>query len=381
MKIGIFDPNLDSKGHFLAFNKHIIKLLYGKKNEVVFFDVANIFKSNCPQEDVKFINVADVTMAELSGELKTLFRRLIFLIKEFFWFKDVIKKIQETKPDFLIITSPGYFSFYFFRLNVRFAIIFHFGWLLFSGREFSVRYFMQILRKKVILRFLRGAAVVFTLSDYLNGKMSGFNFKRAEWLPYICFENFDVLSKQNKNPKKFTISTPGVIYQGKNIDFILDAYKKYNLNFKYIVAGFPIGDYGNKIVKTIESLAKTVPVSGIFKYLSSKEYNELIRISSFVLLPYSSERSNGISAVMQDAFENNTPIIAPDIEPFRYYVNKYKLGLLYKPDDQASFAQIIEIASRMDKKSFASSFSVFKKDFSYAENSERFKKIIYEVAT
>ena len=389
MKIGIFDPNLDSKGHFLPFNRHIIKLLQDKNNRIIFFDIADILKNSCQEKNIEFINVADTPMAELSGELITLSDRFVFLAKEFFWYREVYKKIsrwqshrgsstesgQKNKIDFLIITSLGYFFFDFFIPKVKFAAILHTSDILVFEKKHSIKYFMQVLKKWVALKFLCQAEVVFTLDEYLKDKISIFNFKNTEWMPYTCFENPGSGVYSEKKIKEFTLLTPGAIYRGKNIDFVLDVYKKYNLNFKYIIVGFPIGVYGRKIVKTVESLEKNTLITGIFRYLPDEEYKEMIQRSSFVLLPYSKERSNGISAVMHDAFENNTPIIAPNMRPFNYYVNKYSLGLLYAPNEE-SFISVLKKASKIDTSIYKDNFEKFKKDFSYSKTQKKIRRII-----
>jgi len=379
MKIGIFDPNLEPKGHYLKFNSHIIKLLEDGDNEIVFFDICNIFKNNF-KGNIKFVNVADKTIIDLFGKHGTPLKKwFVFFVKEFFWYRKVSKKIQKSKIDFLIITSEGYFFFYFFIPKIKFAVIFHrIESVLFFGKKYSIKYIVQSIRRKIILRLLRRAQVVFVLTEHLKDKLKPFYFRCVEWIPYLCFENFNNKMFCKKKMECFTISTPGSIYYGKNIDFALETYKKYNLSFKYIIAGFPSAGYGKKIVEVVKSLPRNTPITGIFKYLSDKEYKKIIQRSTFVLLPYSAERTSGISAVMLDAFENNTPIIAPDIEPFTYYANKYKIGLLYNTESHVSLAKTIEMASRMTKKNFENNFLIFKKDFSYDEFGARFKEIIFE---
>ncbi len=322
--------------------------------------------------------MADVTMVKLSGELITLSDRFVFLVKEFFWYKEAIKKIQKNNIDFLIITSPGYLFFYFFIPKIKFAIILMTNGILVFEKKYSVKYFMQVLKKMVVLTFLRQAEVVFTLAEYLKDEIIGFKFKNTEWIPYTCFENSDSGVYPERRGGEFTLLTPGAIYRSKNIDFVLDIYKKYKLDFKYIIAGFPIDVYGRKIVKTIESLGKNMSITGIFRYLPDEEYKEMIRRSSFVLLPYSTERNNGISAVMQDAFENDTPVIAPNIKPFNHYINKYSVGLLYEPNDD-SFIGVLRKASKIDKIVFKDGFIAFKEDFSYVKVRERLKKMFSEI--
>jgi len=247
-----------------------------------------------------------------------------------------------------------------------------------TAKRFSIDYFKEFFKKKLVIHFLKQAKLIFLLDEYLKDDILRIGFKKINWIPDRCFEEVNLENKNLKEDIDFNILTPGGLYQGRNVDFdfVFEAYKKYNLNFEYKIVGMPKDDYGKKMVEKIRLLENKLPIHGIFEYLSDQDYKEIISKASFVLLPYSPERYDQVPAVMFDAFENDTPIIAPNVQPFNYYLSKYKLGFLYNHNELLSFIKVLEKASKVSKKSFSDNFLLFKKDFCYKKTQERVRIII-----
>lgn len=369
--IGFFDPNLSCIGHYKRFNRHLVRL-FGSNEKIIFFDINNVFFDSFKDDikNIEFITVSDKSISDIYRNAKTFSLKWFkALMNEFFWWKDICKKIEDNNIDILMISSLGYLSFFLIRPKVKYVTIITTNEIFFFKKQISFRYLLQRIKKRIILNFLAKAQGIFTLDEYLKNEISIFNFKNLDWIPDRCFEK-NIVDGKSIISENFNMITPGLIYQGKNLEFVLDAYKQYNLSYNYVIAGKPVGEYGEKIIKEVEEMKNNFPITGIFDYLSESQYAKLIKQATFILLPYSSDRSGQISGVMYDAFENQTPIIAPDVRPFNYYINKYSLGLLYQPND-SSFIKTIEIASKMKKKSFNENFYTFKKDFLYSNVQKR----------
>jgi glycosyltransferase involved in cell wall biosynthesis len=213
---------------------------------------------------------------------------------------------------------------------------------------------------------LNSALSLITLEESTveNLKQNGF---KSFWIPYELFSdpektNDDKLLRTNN---EFVISTVGVIYEGKNIDFIINTLKNKRIaDVKYIISGFPYDEYGQRIKKEVEDLHNEM-IEGHFEYLSEEEYTRAIKTADFIVLSYSKDRSDQASGVFFDAIKYNRPVIAPNVEPFKYYIEKYKIGLMFEENDEESFVQQINMAKKLGTSYFIKNINDFKRDFSY----------------
>lgn len=155
----------------------------------------------------------------------------------------------------------------------------------------------------------------------------------------------------------------GTIRPSKQIEFCLEAMKRINKsNILYTIAGRCREDkeYGDKI----NLLAASTPnVVRIDRYIPDEEYEQLLNDCDFVVLCDEKEASCASNGTMSEALLHGKPIIAPDINPFKYEVEKYGVGFLYKYGDVVSLCNVLERAIYKDTTEFVEKISVYQENF------------------
>ena len=394
MKIGIFDPNLEEFGHYIYFNKHIAKLLDSKDNKLVFLDIAGIFHKNYSQNlrleesTFQFVNVSDVPCPSdrennhIYDDVTHLSQYKMYM-SDRSWYKEVFKKISALNLDITLITSHGRAPMFTVVPNFKFGIILHTSRILKVYGKHWLQTFLRRISRKFNKKFLDKSSIIFTLELYLVKELQREGLNNVFYVPYKCFnsamdKNFP--SDYGLKENEFTLLTIGVIYKGKGLDSVLNIYDKYNLDTPYSIVGLSSGEYGNLIDKKVQELqTRNLPVKRIPMYLSDEEYRNFISKADFVLLPYSVTRYDQTSGVMYDALEQNTPIIAPAIEPFKSYVENYDIGLLYNPEDDLSFVNTVKKARHLGKSYFWGNIERFKKQFTYSIWKEKIFDILTKI--
>ncbi len=64
----------------------------------------------------------------------------------------------------------------------------------------------------------------------------------------------------------------------------------------------------------------------------------------FLLLCDKKQPSSVTNGTLMEAFINLRPVIAPNYDPYKYYVEKYGLGILYNPEETDSLVDAINKA-------------------------------------
>lgn len=156
---------------------------------------------------------------------------------------------------------------------------------------------------------------------------------------YITKKNTPVIRKCPN--EKLNILYIGTIRPSKNIDFCLETIKKLNNErIIYTIAGRARTDeqYGYKI----NNLASTIPnVIRIDRYIPDDEYEQLIGDCDFMILCDKKESSCASNGTMTEALLRGKPIIAPDIDPFKYEVEKFGIGYLYQYGNVNSLSEVL----------------------------------------
>jgi len=389
MKIMIFDPNLADSGHYRHFNWHVAKLLDENGMEVIFADYTGYFKrwyKNLSLEKASF-KVVEVSeyrspRKSIEGSIHNPMKSITTYIADRKWYKHVFKNIEHLKPDIIIITSQGEPALYSIKMHTPTIIVLH------TIRAVSYKTAKkQSVILKLKLRFTTKVGRNFSsktngivvLEEKLKNVLENIGYRSIFRIPYLLFDNSFEDNTSNLS-KEFLVSTVGVIYAGKNIEFILNCIEKEQfLKFKYYVAGKPLGNYGSYIKSKAENLISK-GVIGRFEYLSPEDYVQEIEKAHFIVLPYSGERSDQASGVMFDAIGHYRPIIAPNIEPFASYVNNYNIGLLYKEGDRKSFIDTVNRAEKLGAKAFMNDIIKFHQEFTYESWRPKFLEYVLSVA-
>ncbi len=374
-KIGIFDPGFSTTGHFIPFDRYIAQLI-GDEYELVFLDFGDRMRSAYENKislkyEPSFVTIADVPV--YPGRLTL---RSFFLISwwrkrwnDFRWCARAFHNIEKLDLDLVIITSQSTPFIFLQRPRFPYCIVIQHPMLIKSRErlkgvslifapiyDFFIRHYFS---------FLGRAKVVFTTNDPTMPSP----FPGAVWLPTnLDLREFTPIKTVSK--RKFM--TIGVVSDAKNHTFALDAFEKFRLPFSYLIAGMPTDAVGEKVKERVLHFPNA-NVTGMFKNIPADEYESLIRESDYLILPYDFKmEARGASQVLYDAFRNHTPIVAPDFEPFRNYVERYGIGVLYKEGDADSFKHVLEKAANVSKDHFSDNFRHLYADFSFDKIKEDF---------
>ncbi len=351
MKIVFFDPHLDEVGHYKYFNWHLAKLLDFPGNEIIFVDYSdskyfkNWYKDNklC-HATFSFSEVSPLRDSKYSLG-RTLMARVIF---RSIWWSQTLKTIESLGADYIIFTSEPDRVIFPSKVKTKHAIVVHRIDPLVQkeGTLPGVGYCTE--------DFVKNANKAIVLEKYLMEKASEFGYD-SFFVPYQLYDEVPHQAHRALN-KQLTIGTVGAIYEGKNLEFILnvirDVNDKKDIDFKYILAGQPLDEYGRHIRQLSTSLeAPNLQLD--FSYLSEEKYTEYIREMDYVVLPYSEDRQNRTSGVLFDALNMGKPFIAPAIEPFKTYADEYGVGLLYEPNNIQSFIDVVNRAKDYNQQNWS----------------------------
>lgn len=125
------------------------------------------------------------------------------------------------------------------------------------------------------------------IKDYI---LKETNYKKKIFtLPYGLFNENNVEDKKEDNKIQFVI--PGQVEEHRrDYDLIIvtfeKLFKKYNKDIELILLGYPVGIYGNRIIKRCEKLKEQ---GSNIKYFSNfvpeKDYESIMKKTDFILLP------------------------------------------------------------------------------------------------
>jgi glycosyltransferase involved in cell wall biosynthesis len=68
---------------------------------------------------------------------------------------------------------------------------------------------------------------------------------------------------------------------------------------------------------------------------------------------------------MNEALLMNKPIIAPNFNPYKYYIEKYSIGILYNEDSLDDLANAIKIAKKIGPRIFYRNIKEYQKSLLY----------------
>ena len=381
-RIGIFDPAFIKQGHFDAYNRYIAQLLDNPAYQVIFLDLHG---------DMQELYERTLTLGRAPefcrlipdnrpARYERFGMRINAILRRLAKWKTAYRVIAEQDLDLVLITSESYDPFmYLFRPR------FTYGLFVLNARLHIYRPIgKQSFKNKMLFGFYarkyknlaKGAAFLISGSEpsMLPELEMKLGLGKLPWLPNLPIGHVT----PNEGPFEYDIITIGTISRTKSHLLALEAFEERSLPWKYLVAGLPRDSVGRTVEEKTHQLEKKegLAVSGNFGYIGEIEYTRLMRSARFSLFPYDFTRGNISSQVMHDGFQQGLPIIAPSIEPFVWYVEKYGIGLIYKEGDKESLARTLEEAMRRGPESFREGFKRLEKDHSIERIQKDFLAIL-----
>ena len=158
---------------------------------------------------------------------------------------------------------------------------------------------------------------------------------------------------------EFSLVSIGSLRPIKHIEFAINVIRE--MDILYTIAGKSTNRYAYSIDKQIASLTED-NIKRVKGYLSDDQYVSVIHSAHFVLICDKADLSVASKGTFLDALLNCRPVIAPDCEPFRYYIDKYSIGLKFNNGDTVSLKSTIKEAKRLGVKSFTTNIMKFQND-------------------
>ena len=175
----------------------------------------------------------------------------------------------------------------------------------------------------------------------------------------------------------FAILSIGQLRPQKHIERIVQAFKTIDeKNAIYYIIGRSNGDYESVIRPYVAGSNNIVRVNEVLDYVS---FNSYFSKTQFLVLADEKAPSSVTNGTMMEALIHKRPIIAPNYNPYAYYVNKYGVGLLYEYDDQESLAKTLIKASQIGYKSFRKNIENFLETISFDKVSKEFSDSIRNI--
>lgn len=364
MRVGVFDPAFKEVGHFIPFDAYIADLAASFAREVVFFDATGAMEraygSRAFAVPVSFVRLPEPVPSA---------SRIMRILRRFRCWRSRFV-LMDRSCDLLVITAEARDPLmYFSRPRVPYLalILFPYAYLKEGYRSVAERIVAGRYRA-----FVRGSAAYFTTSEspMLEAIRDLLGLPYLDWLPNLPVRS----SSEAAGGNGFV--TLGTISRSKSHAFVLQAFRERRLPYPYHIAGAALDETGESVRAGVEALAQEpdLAVTGEFSYLSDERYESLLRSAAYALFPYDFTRGNISSQVLHDCFRTRTPIVAPAIEPFKGYVERYGIGFLYPEGDAEGLAEALAAASRKPKADFADGFSALARDLSFERIAERFRE-------
>lgn len=332
MKVVIYDPLYSNVGHFYRYNKFLIELLSEIDNITEIVIIAENESLKNLEEISKKVNVKYLITDMHSMQLKHIqtkgFNKIFLIQKSYSNYKKVINVINKLNFDFVIFASQGQFPFWLSVQSLKVPYI---------VSAISIKWLYNVTFPKNILHFfykkyLKKSKFNLFTEDMYKKIADSFQLSKSIVMPDRFLDDKPSAVIYNANIKIIKLITVGTISRNKSpIDFLIQWNKLNNttLNkFKYSIFGKVMDDSIQEIRNVI---MQEKNVEFVNDYISAENYQTIMQEADFMVIPYSSNYTKYVtSGVMWDCFEMKKPIICPDIEPFKYYINRYKIGYLYK---------------------------------------------------
>ena len=378
----LIEPEHNKKAHYENIQRHIAEILTGGglKVAIVNYLPDNEYHINRKYDVINIdINLLEppIIWREIEGE--TTIKRSISEYKlskiKKNYFEKLISRIDTLSDSIYIGTiSQWVLPILTIKALKRKKVFLWCGtyWAMFSrigNLKKPINFIKPILLKHIIKN---KNIVIFAgnqpIKDVLIKK--GINENNIIIKPERSF-NPSNIAENRSSDDEFSLATIGAIRQQKNIEFALDALKGKRII--YIVSGESKKQYAFEINDLMSKMDNRYFIR-INKRFSEDEYNSIIRESHFILICDKEYPYPGSNGVLFDAVYNMRPVIVPDHSQFRYYIDKYKIGLKYKPNDKDSLLKTIYKAKELGDEYFHDNIKKFRKEHNHSKIVKEFTK-------
>lgn len=197
------------------------------------------------------------------------------------------------------------------------------------------------------------------ISEFLS---LGFNRDRLVLRPERFCENDDVSITSMSANDELNILSIGSLRSDKRIEVISNVVKRIGSKVHYTIAGASSTEYEHIISSSIGNASN---IHRINHRLTDNEFTSLLTNADFLVLCDVKQPSSVTNGTMMEALINGIPIIAPDYDPYKYYIEKYGIGILFDPDEKDSLENAIRRAIEVGRASFQTKILALKGELTY----------------
>lgn len=182
------------------------------------------------------------------------------------------------------------------------------------------------------------------------------------------------IDKQGSNSvdsldKTMSFLVIGMLRKEKNLPLTVNAFKKADIpSSKLYLIGRSREKYEQVIEKAIEGDKRILRKNN---YLEYDDFNAYFAKSHFVLFADEQGESCITNGTMTEALINHRPIICPDYNPYAYYINKYGVGLVYRPGDATNYATTLQQAAKLGTEYFLPYINHFLETITFEQVSQQ----------
>lgn len=159
--------------------------------------------------------------------------------------------------------------------------------------------------------------------------------------------------------KNISFLVIGQLREAKHVPFTIQAFRKANIDGATLkLIGRSQDEYEKEIQSAISKDKRIIRKNAFLEY---DDFNKHFSESHFVVFADEQGPSCITNGTMTEALINHRPIICPNYNPYKYYIEKYNIGLMYEAGNVDSYAATMKIARDLGVEYFQTSIDEFLK--------------------
>ena len=159
--------------------------------------------------------------------------------------------------------------------------------------------------------------------------------------------------------KNISFLVIGQLREAKHVPFTIQAFRKANIDGATLkLIGRAQDEYEKEIQYAISKDKRIIRKNAFLEY---DDFNKHFSESHFVVFADEQGPSCITNGTMTEALINHRPIVCPNYNPYKYYIEKYNIGLMYEAGNVDSYAATMKIARDLGVEYFQTSIDEFLK--------------------
>lgn len=342
--------------HSLAFNHQkdleiIAKLMMTQGLKVAIAEVYNEHEY-CKDSAIPhyiFKTPFQYRFVERKQQKKWLYRivKNFFLTRKYHSFlKNAIAEISSVSSNIYVGSLFNYDNYSWLKETDPTVSIYLWGlrsfWLYeYKIRPFSIEGFYSFINRNILYRNTN--LKLFVSNDIIKQEFIslGIHKNRIVIRPERVTER--IVLPHNRNDGFLKLLTIGSIRSDKRVEKTIEAMNRITDNhILFTIAGVSANPNYNKII--VDSIGNNKNITRVNKRLTELEFQSYMEGCDFLVLSDKPLPSCVTNGTMDEALLSGKPIIAPNYNPYKYFVEKYNVGILFDPDSLDSLVSALSLA-------------------------------------